>query len=111
MPRDRRKGGPEPISNAERAARLRRIREAARRLGFSGRLDYRHLFSGTGGAQFGLSTDVNSDLLSVYAEAFVRDADAADFSLEAILAHEIGHQVVCRNARLQALLGGRNAPV
>jgi hypothetical protein len=40
----------------------------------------------------------------VYAEAFTRDADPEDFSLEAIVAHERGHQVVCRNPALQALL-------
>lgn len=54
---------------------------------------------------------MDSDLIVVYGEAFVRDADADDFSLEAIIAHEIGHQVVCRNAQLRHLLAGKNAPV
>jgi hypothetical protein len=83
----------------------------ARRLGFSGHTDYRHVFSGSGGAQFGLGSEIKQDLIVVYAEAFARDADPDDFSLEAIIAHELGHQVVYRNSRLQQLLRGRNAPV
>jgi hypothetical protein len=43
----------------------------------------------------------------VYAEAFQRDADPDDFSLEAIVAHERGHQLLCRHPRLQRLLAGR----
>ena len=34
------------------------------------------------------------DLLTVYAEAFERDADPEDFSLTAMLAHERGHQIL-----------------
>jgi hypothetical protein len=45
------------------------------------------------------------DLVVVYPEAFRRDADPDDFSLEAILAHERGHQVIYRNERLR-----RNVP-
>jgi hypothetical protein len=111
MPRDKGKRGPGPLTSAEGAARLRRVRDVARRLGFSGRVEYRHVISGSGGAQFGLGPDVERDLIVVYAEAFVRDADPQDFSLEAIIAHELGHQVVCRNRRLQQLLAGRTAPV
>ena len=40
------------------------------------------------------------DLLIVYAEAFDRDADPDDFSLECILAHERGHQLLARHPRL-----------
>jgi len=80
-------------------------------MGFSGRVEYRHVLSGTGGAQFGLGPDVAHDLVVVYAEAFARDADPHDFSLDAIIAHELGHQVVCRNRSLQRLLAGRDAPV
>lgn len=36
-----------------------------------------------------------------------RDADPEDFSLEAIIAHERGHQVVCRNEALQSMLADR----
>jgi hypothetical protein len=39
-------------------------------------------------------------LLTVYAEAFDRDADPEDFSLESIIAHERGHQLLARNERL-----------
>jgi hypothetical protein len=110
MARDKEHGGPGSLTTAERAARLRRARSIARRLGFSGHVEYRHVFSGSGGAQFGLGSEIEQDLIVVYAEAFLRDADADDFSLEAIIAHELGHQVVCRNRRLQQLLAGRNAP-
>jgi hypothetical protein len=88
-PRDEGKRGPELLTNAEQAARLRRARDIARRLGFSGRVEYRHVFSGSGGAQFGLGPDVDHDLVVVYAEAFARDADPHDFSLDAIIAHEL----------------------
>jgi hypothetical protein len=110
MPREKGHEGPGPLTSAERTARLRRARSVARRLGFSGRIEYRHVFSGSGGAQFGLGSQIEQDLIVVYAEAFVRDADADDFSLEAIIAHELGHQVVSRNRKLQRLLAGRNAP-
>ena len=72
---------PDSISTAERARRLRRVRRIAQHLGFLGRVEYRHVFSGTGGAQFGLGSSPAHDLLVVYAEAFARDADADDFSL------------------------------
>jgi hypothetical protein len=47
------------------------------------------------------------DLLIVYAEAFDRDADPDDFSLEAILAHERGHQILLRHPRFARLMAGR----
>ncbi|MBI4602216.1 MAG: hypothetical protein HY721_09670 [Planctomycetes bacterium] len=97
---------PEPISAAENRARLRRARAIARRTGFNGRVEYRHVFSTSGGAQYGLGLGPIADLLIVYADAFQRDADPDDFSLEAIIAHERGHQVVCRHPRLQAVLSG-----
>lgn len=102
--------GPKPISDAQKAARRRRVTRIARRLGFVGRVEYRHVFSSSGGAQFGLGSTPERDLLVVYAEAFVRDANPDDFSLEAIIAHERGHQIVWRNERLQQLLAGRIAP-
>jgi hypothetical protein len=40
----------------------------------------------------------------VYAEAFERNADPDDFSLEAIIAHECGHQKLLRNPRLRPVL-------
>lgn len=36
----------------------------------------------------------------MYAEAFERDADADDFSLEVIIAHECGHQRLLRDRAL-----------
>lgn len=56
----------------------------ARALGFVGRVEYRHVYSASGGAQYGHGAEVESDLLTVYAEAFDRDADPEDFSLSAI---------------------------
>ena len=40
----------------------------------------------------------------VFAEAFERDADPEDFSLEAILAHERGHQLLIRDPKLERIL-------
>src|SRR6266852_8117896 len=92
--------GPRPISASERAARQRRASQIARGLGFVGRVEYRHVYSQAGGAQYGLAAVPDQDLLIVYAEAFERDDDPDDFSLEAILAHERGHQLLARHRRL-----------
>jgi hypothetical protein len=91
---------PRPISAAERLARERRASQVARRLGFEGCVEYRHVYSQAGGAQYGLAVAPEQDLLIVYAEAFERDADPDDFSLEAIVAHERGHQLLARHQRL-----------
>jgi hypothetical protein len=72
----------------------------ARRLGFVGRVEYRHVYSQAGGAQYGLAEVPERDVLIVYAEAFKRDANPEDFSLEAIVAHERGHQLLARHPRL-----------
>src|SRR5262249_35957879 len=64
-----------------------------------------HVYSLAGGAQYGLGVEPNQDLLIVYAEAFERDADPDDFSLEAIVAHERGHQLLARHPPL-----ARNLP-
>lgn len=69
-------------------------------MGFVGRVEYRHVYSQAGGAQFGVAADPQADLLIVYAESFERDIDPEDFSLEAILAHERGHQLLARHPRL-----------
>ena len=102
--------GPKPISAAERAARLQRVTRIARGLGFVGRVEYRHVFSSSGGAQFGLGSAAERDLLVVYAEGFIRDASHGDFTLDAIIAHERGHQIVCRNDGLQRFLADKTAP-
>jgi hypothetical protein len=101
MPSDR----PRSIPKSERMARRRRASRIARRLGFIGRIEYRHVYSQSGGAQYGLAASEEDDLLTVYAEAFERDADPDEFSLEAILAHERGHQLLARHRRLS-----RNLP-
>jgi hypothetical protein len=101
---------PEPITPAERLARIRRIRRVARRFGYVGQIEYRHVYSNSGGAQFGLGRTRQRDLLIVYAEAFDRDADPNDFSLEAVIAHERGHQIVARNRNLQEFLIEKVAP-
>ncbi len=96
---------PPSISAEERRRRLSRVTRLARKLGFVGQVEYRHVYSSSGGAQFGLGRSPARDLLLVYAEAFDRDIDPDDFSLEAIMGHERGHQVVLRELRLQSLFG------
>ena len=91
---------PRRLSASALAGRVERVAEAARRVGFVGRVEYRHVYSQAGGAQYGLAATVSDDLLIVYAEAFERDADPKDFSLEAIIAHERGHQLLARHARI-----------
>src|SRR6266852_8123920 len=98
---------PQPISPAERRALQRRVAQIARRLGFVGRVEYRHVYSKAGGAQYGLAASAEHDLLLVYAEAFERDAASDDFSLEAILAHERAHQLMARHPRLAPRIAGR----
>src|SRR5438552_15815836 len=87
-----------PVSAAELLARQRRVSEIGGRFGFVGRFEYRHLRSQTGGAQFGLDNAPAEDVLNVYAEAFERDADPEDFSMEAIIAHESVHQLLATHA-------------
>jgi hypothetical protein len=98
---------PRPLTPAERRARQRRVAHLARELGFVGRIEYRHVYSLTGGAQYGRGSTPAEDLLTVYAEAFERDADPEDFSLEAILAHERGHQLLARHPRIAKRVRGR----
>lgn len=95
---------PKPISAAERRSRLRRSDQICRRLGFVGRIEYRHVYSRTGGAQYCVGPSTDSDLLVLHAEAFERDADPDDFSLEALIAHECGHQLLIRRPDLQTVL-------
>ena len=67
---------------------------------FVGRVEYSHIYSQTGGAQYGQGSTIAQDVLIVYAEAFDRDNDPDDFSLRAIIAHERGHQLLARHPRL-----------
>lgn len=82
----------------------------ARALGFIGRIEYRHVYSQTGGAQYGRGSTAAEDLLTVYAEAFDRDRDPEDFSLESIIAHERGHQLLARHPRIARRVAGRISP-
>ena len=91
---------PKPLTAGQQGARLKRITSIARELGFVGAVEYRHVYSNSGGARYGLGQTVERDLLTVYAEAFDRDADPEEFSLTAILAHERGHQILARHSAL-----------
>jgi hypothetical protein len=76
-------------------------------LGLTGRVEYRHVYSQSGGAQYCIGLDENRDLLIVIAEAFDRDADPEDFSLDAIVAHERGHQLLARHPRIARRVAGQ----
>ena len=71
-----------------------------------GDVEYRHVYSQTGGAQYGRGSTEGVDLLTVYAEAFERDTDPEEFSLEAIISHERGHQLVARHPRIAKRVAG-----
>ena len=91
---------PRPISTSEHVVRERRVSRIAHQLGFVGGIEYRHVYSRAGGARYGFGAAADEDLLIVYAEAFERDADPNEFSLESIIAHERGHQLLARHERL-----------
>ena len=97
---------PEPIPPAEVRRRRGRVLRLARAVGFVGLVEYRHVYSSTGGAQYGRGAGEAADLLTVYAEAFDRDADPADFSLRVIVAHERGHQLLARHPRVSVQAAG-----
>jgi hypothetical protein len=91
---------PRPLTPAELRGRRLLVTRLAREFEFVGRVEYQHVYSQTGGAQYGRGSTIDQDLLTVYAEAFERDADPEDFSLNAILAHERGHQLLARHPRI-----------
>jgi hypothetical protein len=95
---------PHPISGDEKRRRLQRVERIARSLGFVGRIEYRHEYRGTGGAQIGLAPTPDTDRLTVDARAFERDANPAEYSLQAIIAHELGHQLLHRRSHLRVFL-------
>lgn len=97
---------PRPLTPGELRARRRRAARIARKLGFVGRIEYRHVYSQTGGAQYGRGSSPQADLLTLYAEAFERDADPQDFSLKAMIAHECGHQILARHPRIAKRVAG-----
>jgi hypothetical protein len=96
-----------PLSESALQARRARVIAIAQMLGFVGKVEYCHAYSdGTGGAQYGQASAENHDLLIVYAKAFDRDADPEDFSLEATIAHETGHQILARHPRIAKRVAG-----
>jgi len=62
---------PSQLNPIQERQRLRRITQIARTFGFIGSIEYRHVYSQTGGAQYGRGSSSSRDLLIVYAEAFV----------------------------------------
>lgn len=102
---------PPPLTPWEQRERRRHATRLARELGFVGRMEYRHVYSNTGGASYGQSPLESMDLLIVYAEAFERDANPDDYSLRAIIAHECGHQILARHPRIAPRVAGRISPV
>lgn len=78
------------------------------RAGFVGSVEYRHVYGGTGGAQYGIGATQSQDLLIVFAEAFERDRNPDDYSLEAIIAHERAHQLLARHPGLRQILARWN---
>ena len=95
---------PATITTEEKTARIRRITEIASGLSFVGDVEYRHVYSQTGGAQYGIGPSAEDDIIVVFAEAFERDADPDDFRLEALIAHECGHQRLHREPKLRPVL-------
>jgi hypothetical protein len=98
------KGEPKPISEAERRKRLERIAEISSELGFVGSVTYVHAYSQSGGAQYCIGPSASDDIMVLYAEAFERDADPEDFPLDAMIAHECGHQHLLRRPKLHQVL-------
>jgi hypothetical protein len=95
---------PRPVSADEQQARRARTKRIGRLLGFTGSVEYRHVYNQSGGGQYCIGPAADDDLLIISAEAFERDADPADFSLEAIIAHECGHQRLLRSPNLRTVL-------
>jgi len=100
------KRSPRAISAAQFLTRKKRVELISKAVGFVGNVEYRHVYSQTGGAQYGRGSTQRADLLIVYAEAFERDADPRDFSLEAMIAHERGHQILARHTRIAKRVAG-----
>jgi hypothetical protein len=69
---------PQPIGTAEFRRRRWVALRTARTLGFIGTVEYRHVYSQSGGAQYGRGAEAGKDLLTVYAEAFNRGARPGD---------------------------------
>ena len=99
------KGEPKSISTAEHRGRLQRIAEISSKLGFVGRVEYCHAYSQSGGgAQYCIGPSEDDDIMILYAEAFERDANPEDFPLEAMVAHECGHQRLHRDPKFREMM-------
>lgn len=96
---------PEELTPNELRARRQQVRRIAHKLGFLGRIRYAHAYSRSGGATYARGIGAEDDRLTVYAEAFDRNANPLEFSLEAIIAHERGHQLIVRHPRISKLVG------
>lgn len=92
---------PVELSKRQISLRQHQVTEIARAFGFVGGISYRHVYGKCGGAQYCFGAEAADDLLLVYADAFDRDQDKDDFSLNAILAHECGHQRLIRDSNLK----------
>ncbi len=71
---------PRSITIGEFQRRSGRVRRVARRMGFIGRVSYRHVYNDSGGGQYELGPLPEQDQLTVSAEAFERDADPSEYS-------------------------------
>ena len=96
---------PPPITLTERARRIDLIRQIATTLGFRGRVEYRHYYGSSGPAQLRLGRKIVDDEMRVFAQAFDWNDDSREFSVEAIIAHECGHQVYHRHRWVQRWFG------
>jgi hypothetical protein len=94
---------PKPISALERGKRFRRISAIGSDLGFVGEIEYRHVYSQSGGAQYCIGPTADDDIMILYAEAFERDADPEEFNLDAVIAHECGHQRIIRDPKIREI--------
>src|SRR6202041_2719843 len=54
--------------------------------------------------QYCIGPSADDDIMVLYAEAIERDADPEDFKLDALIAHECGHQRLIRDAKLRPLV-------
>lgn len=94
---------PSAITFTERARRIDLVRQLAAKVGFCGRVEYRHRYDSSGPAQIRLGAKIGDDVMLVFAEAFDWKEDSRHFSLEAVLAHECGHQVFHHHPMLRRL--------
>lgn len=98
------RGEPKPISDAEHRERQQRVARISNELGFVGSVEYCHAYTRSGGAQYCIGPSADDDIMILYAEAFERDSDPEDFPLEAIVAHEVGHQKLHRNPKFRKVM-------